>query len=231
MKKNNNMEPAFEIRIRMAEPEDAAQLLAVYAPYVINTPITFEYQVPSVEEFRERIVHTLQKYPYLVAVTDSPFPASKDLVSQDRKITAGPDEMILGYAYAGVFKGRAAYDWAVETSIYVRQDMLGCGIGSRLYKTLEMILKKQHIINLNACITYPNPQSISFHEKEGYRIAAHFTKCGYKLGRWHDMIWMEKMLGEHPKNPEPVLPVTQVEPFHTKKRIHDAAGELAEKPL
>ena len=218
MKKNDNMEPGCAIRIRMAEPEDAAQLLAVYAPYVINTPITFEYQVPSVEEFRERIVHTLQKYPYLVAVADSPFPASKDLVSQDGKITDGPDEMILGYAYAGAFKGRAAYDWAVETSIYVRQDMLGSGIGSRLYKALEMILKKQHIINLNACITYPNPQSISFHEKEGYCKAAHFTKCGYKLGRWHDMIWMEKMLGEHPRNPEPVLPVTQGEPFHTEKK-------------
>lgn len=195
------------IRIRMAKPEDAEQILSIYAPYVENTPITFEYEVPSPEEFRLRITHTLEKYPYLVAVSDrqEAFPDLKN-----KKISKNPGERILGYAYAGAFKGRAAYDWAVETSIYVRGDIKGCGIGSKLYQALEDILRKQHIVNVNACITYPNPQSISFHEKSGYRQVAHFTKCGYKLGKWHDMIWMEKMLGEHPEQPEPVLPAGQV---------------------
>lgn len=173
------------MRIRMVKPEDAAQLLSIYAPYVEKTPITFEYEVPSEEEFRERIIHTLEKYPYLAAVDE--------------------EERILGYAYAGPFKSRAAYDWAVETSIYVGEEVRKQGIGTGLYRALEEILKKQHIINVNACITYPNPQSIAFHEKEGYRITAHFTKCGYKLGKWHDMVWMEKMLGEHPADPLPVI--------------------------
>ena len=178
------------MRIRMAGPEDAGPLLSIYAPYVEKTPITFEYKVPSPEEFHKRIEHTLEKYPYLAAVDE--------------------DGRILGYAYAGPFKGRAAYDWAVETSIYVQEGLRGHGIGTGLYQALEDILKKQHIINMNACITYPNPQSIAFHEKAGYHRAAHFTKCGYKLGKWHDMIWMEKMLVEHPACPQPVVPLKQL---------------------
>ncbi|MDY2629676.1 MAG: N-acetyltransferase family protein [Lachnospiraceae bacterium] len=184
------MKENINIQIRLAREEDAQQLLSIYAPYVENTPVTFEYEVPSLEEFRERILHTLEKYPYLVAVNQG--------------------NMILGYAYAGTFKARAAYNWAVETSIYLREDCRGAGIGGRLYAALENILKKQHIINLNACIAYPNPSSIAFHEKMGYRQVAHFTQCGYKQGRWYDMIWMEKMLGDHPENPEPVLLLSQV---------------------
>ena len=92
-----------DIHIRIAEPEDAEALLAIYAPYVEETAITFEYAVPSVEEFQERIRNTLQQYPYLVAEDENG---------------------ILGYAYAGRFQSRAAYDWAVETSIYIRKDQL-----------------------------------------------------------------------------------------------------------
>ena len=180
-----------EIQIRMATVEDAPALLDIYAPYVKNTAITFEYEVPSLEEFRERIRHTLEKYPYLVAVQEN--------------------DAIVGYAYAGAFKGRAAYGWAIETSIYVKENEHGKGIGKKLYQALEELLKKQHILNLNACITYPNPDSISFHEKQGYRQVAHFTKCGYKLGKWHDMIWMEKMIGEHEEQPEPVLSITEIQ--------------------
>lgn len=177
------------ITIRMALQEDAEELLAIYAYYVENTAITFEYAVPSEEEFRTRIKHTLEKYPYL---------------------TAECDGRICGYAYASPFKGRAAYDWAVETSIYVKADMHGSGIGKRLYETLEQFLKKQHVINANACIAYPNPESIAFHERLGYRTVGHFTECGYKFGKWYDMIWMEKMLGEHPEKPEPLLSVQEI---------------------
>ncbi|NLL76892.1 MAG: N-acetyltransferase [Clostridiales bacterium] len=175
--------------IRIAKKEDAKQLLAIYAPYVTNTAITFEYEIPSEEEFRNRIIRTLEKYPYLV-------------LEQEKEI--------LGYAYASAFKGRPAYDWAVETSIYVKEGVHGKGIGKKLYTALEEILKKQHIINMNACIAYPNPESIVFHEKSGYKTVAHFTKCGYKLGKWYDMIWMEKMLGPHPESPQPVLSIRDV---------------------
>ncbi len=178
-----------EMIIRAAKAEDAAHLLDIYTPYVQNTAITFEYEVPSVEEFRNRMVHTMEKYPYL-------------LLQQG--------EEIHGYAYASAFKGRSAYDWAVETSIYVKEGAHGKGIGKKLYAALEEILAAQHIINVNACIAYPNPESISFHEKYGYKTVAHFTKCGYKLGKWYDMIWMEKMLGHHPEKPLPVLNASEV---------------------
>ena len=174
------------LRIRMAVPEDAGTLLKIYEPYVKNTCITFEYQVPSVEEFTQRIRETLKKYPYLIAEQNGE---------------------ILGYAYASAFKERAAYDWAVETSIYVSEGARRTGAGSLLYEALEDYLKRQNVINVNACIAYPNPGSIAFHEKYGYRTVGHFTKCGYKLGQWWDMVWMEKMLGPHPEQPEPFIPV------------------------
>ena len=177
------------ITIRMAAEADAEKILAVYAPYVTDTAITFEYEVPSVEEFRGRIRRTLERYPYLIAEK------------------AGE---IVGYAYVSPFKNRAAYDWAVETSIYVKQGEHRKGIGKMLHMALEEILKKQHILNLNACIAYPNPESVAFHERLGYKMAAHFTKCGYKLGEWYDMVWMEKMLGEHPARPETVVPVGEI---------------------
>ncbi len=180
-----NMICGSSCTVRMATEADAGALLAIYEPYVRETAITFEYAVPTVEEFANRIRHTLKKYPYIVAVWG---------------------EKIVGYAYASPFKERAAYDWAVETSVYVKQGLHGGGIGSRLYAVLEEMLKKQHVINCNACIAYPHPESERFHEKCGYRKVAHFTKCGYKMGKWYDMIWMEKMLGEHPAEPEAVVP-------------------------
>ncbi len=177
------------IHIRPATPGDAEALLKIYEPYILETPITFEYTVPSVDEFARRISTTLEKYPYLAAETNG---------------------RLTGYAYASAFKSRAAYDWAVETSIYVDRTCHGQGIGTLLYHVLEYHLRRQHIVNSNACITYPNPASIGFHEKMGYRTVAHFTKCGYKLGQWHDMIWMEKMLGEHEEIPQKVIPFREL---------------------
>lgn len=181
MNKNAN-----DLRIRMAEPDDAFTLLGIYEPYVENTCITFEYQVPSLEEFTERIRETLKKYPYLAAEQNGE---------------------IAGYAYASPFKGRPAYDWAVETTVYLKENAKGKGIGRQLYTALEDILRKQNITNANACITYPNPESMGFHKKMGYRIVGHFSKCGYKDGQWRDVVWMEKFLQEHLEKPEAVIPV------------------------
>lgn len=177
------------IRLRTAVPEDAADLLAIYAPYVEKTFITFEYEVPSTEEFRARIEHTLEHYPYLAA-------------------TMGNE--ILGYAYASPFKSRAAYDWSAETSIYLREDARGRGIGRTLYQVLEQYLYRQHICNLCACIAHPHPESEGFHEKCGYRTVAHFHKSGYKNGQWIDMIWMEKSLCPHTVPPQPFIPFPQL---------------------
>ncbi len=175
-----------DLNIRLATTDDAEELLRIYTPYVEDTAITFEIAVPTAEEFRGRISAILQKHPYLAA--DS-------------------EHGIIGYAYASAFKNREAYDWAVETSIYVDQEWRDCGVGTALYQELERWLKAQNILNLNACITYPNPDSIRFHRGFGYRQTAHFTKCGYKLGAWHDVIWMEKMIGRRRNPPEAVIPM------------------------
>ena len=180
----------METRIRIATPEDAEALLMIYSPYVENTAITFEYTVPSVEEFTERIRHILEKYPYLVAEGDGE---------------------ILGYAYASAFHTRAACGWAVETSVYVRKDCKCQGIGSKLYAALEKALLMQNIINLNASIAFPieedeylTKDSAEFHERMGYRFVGEFYKCGYKFKRWYSLIWMEKFIKDHTEIPEPV---------------------------
>ena len=175
--------------IRVATEADAEEILAIYAKYIEQTAITFEYVVPSIEEFRGRIRHTLERFPYLIAEKDG---------------------KIAGYAYVSPFKERAAYDWSVETSIYVDMEQKRSGIGRRLYEELENILKQQGILNVNACIAYPNPQSIAFHEKMGYRAVGKFTDCAYKLEQWLGMIWMEKMLGAHENPPKEFVPYPEI---------------------
>ncbi len=185
------------ITIRTAKPTDAANFLDIYRPYVERTAITFEYAVPTVEEFAERIRHTLERYPYLAAEADGE---------------------IVGYAYAGSFKERAAYAWAAETSIYIKENQRGNGVGRLLYERLEEILAKQHITNLNACISSPETgdeyltrDSIRFHEHMGYRMVGEFHQCGYKFGRWYNMMWMEKMIGEHRKEMPGVVWFSEME--------------------
>ena len=173
-----------DIRIRTAVPEDAEKLLEIYGPYVEKTAITFEYQIPSTEEFARRIRETLKRYPYLVAEREG--------------------EMT-GYAYAGTFHDRAAYDWAVETSIYVARDQRKRGVGRRLHAALEMALREQGILNMNACVACPCGEadeyltwsSLEFHRRLGYRLVGEFRQCGYKFGRWYNMAWLERHIGDH----------------------------------
>ena len=192
------------ISLRVATPSDAPKLLEIYAPYVRETAITFEYDVPTVEEFAQRIANTLQRYPYLVAL------------EQDQ---------VVGYAYASTFHARAAYDWAVETSIYVDRDRRQGGVGKKLYLALEALLREQQVTNSNACITYPNPGSIAFHQHLGYQTVGHFTKCGYKMGQWYDMIWMEKHLMDHPPVPAPFCPFPTLSQERVLAILNDFTGE------
>ena len=177
------------ITIRTAILSDAQALLNIYSPYVEHTAITFEYDVPSVEEFASRIKNTLQKYPYLVAEKNG---------------------RLLGYAYASPFHERPAYDWAVETSIYVDQNIKHQGICRRLHDALEDALRSQGILNMNACIAYPpeedeylDKNSVEFHTHMGYRLVGEFYKCGYKFHRWYNMVWMEKLIGNHLSDQKP----------------------------
>ena len=169
-----------DLTIRAATPADAAALLEIYAPYVEKTAVTFEYAVPSAEEFAGRIARTLERYPYLIAM-------------------------------AGPFKERAAYDWAAETTVYIRQDGRRRGTGRALYAALERCLAAQGILNLNACVAAPEREdqyltwdSVEFHCRMGYRTAGEFFQCGCKFGRWYNMVWMEKHIGPHPAAPPPV---------------------------
>ena len=152
--------------------------------------------MPSIEEFRGRIRHTLERFPYLAAEKDG---------------------KIAGYAYVSPFKERAAYDWSVETSIYVDMEQKRSGIGRRLYEELENILKQQGILNVNACIAYPQVKdeyltkdSVLFHEKLGYTMVGIFHQCGYKFHRWYDMVWMEKFIGEHRENQPDIIPFPEL---------------------
>lgn len=172
-----------DVEIRSANRNDVKEILEIYAYYVKETAITFEYDVPSVEEFAERITHTLEKYPYLAAVRN---------------------HRIIGYAYAGPFHSRAAYNWSAEVTIYTANGIQKQGVGRKLYETLEAALANMGILNLYACIAYPEVEdeyltknSAQFHEHMGYVRCGEFHKCGYKFGRWYDMIWMEKIIGEH----------------------------------
>lgn len=172
--------------IRSVTIEDAPQLLAIYSYYVENTAITFEYESPTLEEFKSRISNTLQKYPYLCILQEG---------------------TILGYAYAGPFRTRAAYQWTAEMTIYLAPDAQKCGLGRKIYEELERQLKEMGILNLYACIGYPRTEdeylssnSAQFHEHMGYTKVGEFHNCGYKYGHWYDMIYMEKIIGEHTSN-------------------------------
>ena len=173
----------IRMKIRSAAPDDAKRLLEIYGYYVANTAVSLEYDVPTEADFRSRIQNTLQKYPYLVLEEDG---------------------IIQGYAYAGMFKSRAAYSRSCEVSIYVDRSAKRRGYGRKLYETLEDSLKRQGIVNMYACIAYPvvedeylTRDSERFHRRLGFSTVAEFHQCACKFGRWYNMICMEKIIGEH----------------------------------
>ena len=177
-------------KIRMATKDDAKAILAIYAPYVKETAITFEYEVPSLIDFEARIIQTLSRYPYLVA---------------QKK-----DGTIVGYAYAGVYKGRAAYDWSCEVTIYLAKDVKSQGLGTRLYQALEVELQKLNIIQVLACVTAGNIGSIKFHEKLGYEQVGFFSNLGYKFNEWYDVVWLQKTIQPVTIPPKKFIPYKRI---------------------
>lgn len=169
------------VRIRKVLDEDAPRLLEIYSPYILDTSISFEYDVPELQGFSHRISLISQSYPYLVAEKDG---------------------YIVGYAYASKFKEREAFKWTVETSIYVDKNYRNHGVGNLLYRALEKELAIRGYRSMCACIAYTDStddphlgnESIKFHEKMGFVKVAHFHKCGWKFSKWYDIVWMEKLL-------------------------------------
>ena len=171
--------------IRIAVEGDIPAILAIYAPYIINTAYTFEYEVPTEAAFRDRFRKYTAQFPWLVWEEDG---------------------AVQGYAYASAPYERAAFAWCAEPSVYVSPQAHRRGIGGKLYRALEAILRCQGYQVLYALITEENTGSRRFHEAAGYTFSVLFPRCGYKLGRWHGLVWMEKRLNfvESPsKSPTP----------------------------
>ncbi len=168
------------LTIREVRESDAPRLAEIYAYYVENTAISFEYEAPTVEEFAERIRKISAKYPYLVCVDG---------------------EEVVGYVYAGRYNPREAYNWTVTTSIYVDRNYRRKGVGSLLYRALEEKLKERGIVNLLAGVgscdeddEYLTHDSHRFHLKEGYTQVAEMKAVGKKFDRWYDLVWLQKTL-------------------------------------
>lgn len=174
--------------VRDVTEKDVKRVLEIYSFYIENTAISFECEVPSLSEFRARVENIIKRYPYIVAELDG---------------------TVMGYAYAGAFNERSAYDHSAELSIYLDKTARKSGLGRKLYEELEHRLSEMGILNLYACIAYPQTDdeyltknSAEFHSHMGFKTVGEFHQCGYKFGRWYDMIWMEKMIGRHqPEQP------------------------------
>ena len=181
--------------IRFAKECDLPQILDIYGPYVLNTAISFEYTVPTLEEFTQRFRQITQQFPWLVWEENG---------------------KILGYAYGSLPFGRAAYRWVAASSIYIAPAAHGRGIGRKLYAALESLLTLQGYRKTYAIITSDNPGSLRFHEQVGFRFLAEFPDCGIKFSKLYGVVWMEKTLieGEIPNIfPTPVEPIVNVDSF------------------
>ena len=175
-----------DLTLRFATLEDAEALLEIYAPY-ISQPVTFEYEVPPLEEFRHRIIERIAFYPYLVMEADG-----------------AP----VGYAYASRYKARPGYQWDVELSVYVDQNCRGRGVGRKLLTLLKM----QGVRNAFGIVSMPNVGSMHLHRKMGFRVVGIQYRAGYKCGEWHDVLIFQKEMGDFDAEPQPIIPVAAFEP-------------------
>jgi uncharacterized cupin superfamily protein/L-amino acid N-acyltransferase YncA len=175
-RRHGTLEPLGDERtatIRLAGESDAEQILGIYGPFCNATPVTFELEPPTLDEMRARIARTLQRYPWLVCERDG---------------------VVLGYVYATTFRERAAYQWSVEVTAYMREGSRRAGIGRALYTSLFALLAAQGFRNAYAAITLPNPASVALHEAMGFRRVAMYGGVGYKLGAWHDVGTWHRLL-------------------------------------
>lgn len=172
---------------RPAVIADAKRLAEIYAPYVEHTAITFATEPLTPAEFEQKI---LSPYPFLVCEENG---------------------VIAGYAYASALREKKAYRWAVEPSIYIDPSYQGMGIGKGLMERLLKLLALQKFQSVYSCITLPNEKSIRLHEGFGFREVGRFEKSGYKLGKWHDVVWLYRPLADFPEKPPEPLPFRQLD--------------------
>ncbi|URZ05655.1 GNAT family N-acetyltransferase [Clostridium felsineum] len=184
--------------IRIVRDCDIKEILNIYKPFIENTAITFDYEVPSIESFKDKVIGISKKYIYLVCEID---------------------DKIVGYSYASTFNERAAYDWAVDLSIYVDDRYQKRGVGKALYYTLIEILKLQGYCNMYALVTASNLRSKSFHEYFGFKLSGTYHKSGYKFEKWHDVDVFEKIIEENSNSPHKILKANEVKETNGFKSI------------
>ena len=170
--------------IRDVVSSDADAILEIYRPHVESTAVSFETEMPSLEEVRSRILETTVKFPWIVYEEEG---------------------RVIGYAYANTFRARLAYRWSVEATVYIAHGFSGRGIGKKLYAELFARLKKQNVVNVIGGITLPNEGSVALHEAMGFVKVAHLKDIGFKFSRWWDVGYWQLQL-EKPAIPEELTP-------------------------
>ncbi len=170
----------FKGTIRVAQPSDADAVAAIYAPIVRDTAITFEVEPPTSQDMAGRIAATLPTHPWLVAEQDG---------------------RVVGYAYAGKHRERAAYRWSVDVSAYVDAQARREGVGRALYEKLIAILKQQGFHAAFAGIALPNDASVGLHEAVGFTPVGIYKDVGFKLGQWRDTGWWRLALSDDARAP------------------------------
>jgi len=193
------------LQIRLATPEDAAGMLAIYGPYVANTSITFETEVPTPQQFADRVAHYLQLAPWLVAEEDG---------------------VIAGFAYASRYRERVAYQWSVECSVYIHEGFRRRKIAQVLYQTLFTILRQQGFRNVYAVINLPNDASVQLHEQLGFTWFATYEQVGYKLGQWKNVGWWRLIINEFDQEPAAPVSFEHIPKESLAGLFTKAAGEL-----
>ncbi|HEX9483575.1 MAG TPA: GNAT family N-acetyltransferase [Gemmatimonadaceae bacterium] len=175
--------------IRLATPTDGPALATIYSPAVTAGAISFELEAPDGDEMGRRVERLIVRTPWLVCVHDG---------------------TVVGYAYASPHRDRPAYQWSVEMSAYVSADVRRAGVGRALYASLFAVLALQGFQNAYAGITLPNAASVGFHLAAGFTLVGTYRDVGYKLGKWHDVMWLERALAPHSTTPTPPTPLQMV---------------------
>jgi L-amino acid N-acyltransferase YncA len=185
-------------QVRLATFADAKGILAIYAPIVTETPVSFELEPPSLMEMQLRIENTLTTLPWIVRDSDG---------------------MVMGYAYASRHRERAAYQWAVDVSVYVHPDVRRQGLGRSLYAGLLALLRDLGYYTAFAGIALPNLGSVKFHEAVGFRPVGVYRNVGFKLGKWHNVGWWGCPLRAYKGEPEPPRALSQLNPEELQRRL------------
>lgn len=194
-----------KIKIRLATEPDCRDMLDIYAPFVKNTAVSFEYTVPSIDEFRCRLEEIQRKYPWIVCEIDN---------------------RIVGYAYASPFNKRAAYDWSADYSIYVNPDCHGMKIGTALYSCLTELLKLQGFYNAFAGVASSNKISESFHKAFGFIPVGIYHNAGYKFNNWYDVQWFEYKIADTKNPPDKIKTINEIKFTHQMKNITSTAEKI-----